>query len=157
MESSRDLQPAFAVIRQYDPATYARMRASDWQVTTNPDDVPAWVAQGCDESFGVTETLGRHPLTLINPDNVAEWSDERCQDARWFMADVLVHEFVHTTQTGLNSPAQEIPAFRAGAAFARKLPPEYGREIVQESDADMVEETEKVRRRREAAGLNPEG
>lgn len=57
--------------------------------------------------------------------------------SEYFLAAVLAHEFRHTTQD-YNGPSAEIPAFAAGTEFAAKLPVQYGRPIVELSDATVA-------------------
>jgi hypothetical protein len=126
---------AMDVIRNADPAMYAKMNASPWtvhmirtgredSVTDIAIDYGAPLAQALVDrlngAYGVTspggEGMPQH-VTFLNV-HAIEYEARRlrvpCAD---FLADVLVHEFTHD-DGGQGEPE----AYAAGTAFARKLP-----------------------------------
>lgn len=135
-----ELAAAFAVVRQYDPDTYARMQAAnDWHVSTDPfSDLFVFdftmtllqMGQVAFESDGVTLPLNAgdvHPaMTWINRTMVGLESDSEHVSAVMATAETLVHEFAHVYVKGHNEPE----AFRAGIVFASLLPGRDG-EIIQ--------------------------
>lgn len=128
------LSAGFAVVKQYDAALYERMDASPWLVSTDlmtalPDISPVDYMR-VQHAFGVTDNM----RTYINVSDIRRWANENHVPMQYFTADVLVHEFRHTSQTGGESSEAEIPAFRAGSAFARELPDPYGARIARLSD-----------------------
>lgn len=146
MIASSDLQPALALIAGTDPATRAAMEASPWQVSTSYDVITPmadWYREevtmeySLASALGVTRTNltpddgvpGNPPQTFINLPLIRRAAHREHVPVTDLIADVLVHEFVHTTQAGVDSLAFERPAFQAGITFARKLPAPYGKRL----------------------------
>lgn len=127
------ISDALSVVRRYDPALYARMVADDWRVTTDADTYINWASitftMGDYESMATAygATLGEpHRQTWLNRPMIRDWAYEHGIPVSDFAASVLVHEYRHIHQSiepyiGADAP-DEIPAFEASSAFARKLP-----------------------------------
>lgn len=144
------LTAAFEVVKHYDPATYARMVESDWNVSedvrkASPEYWGAIVQDpNAMTSFGVTisdngPAVPVSPETFIVPWMVGAMTEENKIAPELFVADVLVHEFAHIHSFENN----EMEASKAGAAFARLLPGEDGMLITQVADehAEEIEES----------------
>jgi hypothetical protein len=138
MKFSADLRPALDIVRQYDAATYARMDASSWHVTTDASDVPPVMLYAAAEAHGVTSAAGdakRYAVTFINKYNVAEGARLAHVPGDVYTAYVLAHEWAHTGQTGMReSVAIEAPAFDAGTAFALRLPAPWRAPLARDSE-----------------------
>lgn len=150
MRATSDLTTGFEIIRRYDPALYAKMLRSDWQVSTSmnvmslmtPNSV--WLAS---QAYGTTETNlswrsgipGLPPESYINMRPITRQAHEWGIPPEYFLAAVLAHEFRHTTQDGNEGAATEAPAFAAGSEFAAKLPVAYGGPIIELSDNTIAE------------------
>lgn len=155
MRADPKLQSAVDVIRQTDPATYARMAASPWTVhaiATGEESSLFELARErgplnalsllyeLDTAFGVTlSTPDEIPLwlTFINvPSTIAKAKDMGVPPVD-FAADVLVHEFAHNGDGTVTIGEPE--AFTAGTAFAHLLPRPYGRAIARLSEQTRQE------------------
>lgn len=117
------LSAGFTVVKQYDPATYARMESAHWKVSR----MEFFVQLESNNAFGATASVGntdKTAQTQINADAITEWARRHGVHVAMFTADVLVHEFRHTRQpANVDDSAEiEIPAFGAGTAFANRLP-----------------------------------
>ena len=126
MHADPALGQAFRTIRKYDPALFVRMSRDDqWAVAAEPGSPDEAVALF--GAFGVTgESTGGSQLTIVNFGGIANWSARHHVPLATFMAVILGHEYVHTTQGDEpESLAVEEPAFDASDAFARKLPVSY--------------------------------
>jgi hypothetical protein len=138
MKFSEDLRPALDIVRQYDPATYARMDASPWHVTTDASDVPLDMLFVAREAHGVTSAAGeaeRYAITFINKYSIADAAFLAHVPGDVYIAYVLVHEWAHTGQRGMReSVATEAPAFDAGTAFALRLPAPWRAPLERDSE-----------------------
>jgi hypothetical protein len=142
------LAAAFAAVRQYDPATYARMEADTaWHVSTDPftdlfdfDFTMVLVAGGEQtlESDGMTVPQGVYPyaMTWINGALIGYEAESEGISDVLDMASALVHEYAHTHvhYGGHNEPE----AFRAASAFAELLPSPDGALIKRDSDETLA-------------------
>lgn len=143
MRATRDLDAAFAVIAEYDPGTYARMCVSRWEVSTSTQVLAGltplqdFALTHAQRPFGATQSNlspssgipGWPPETWVNLPMITRWADANHVPVKWFLADVLVHEFRHVPQDGGESADNERPAFAASTAFADRLPAQYGAPI----------------------------
>ena len=131
------LSAAFAVVKQYDPKTYARMaRDSSWYVFGEyPEGDDGY---GQTASAEANPSLGGRSFTEVNYDAIV--NNEVQADPTLFAAAVLVHEYKHAHQskrTVMNTGKSEGQAFHAGSEFARQLPGEDGKRIKLLSDATL--------------------
>jgi hypothetical protein len=132
--------PALAVIRRYDPETYSEIDTDDgWNVSTGVAD------PGADASTDIG--MRRYGQAFIYPryerDTVLDTRAIEA-DAAYarvpvadFTASVLVHEFRHHA----DGREEEVPAYREGVRFDRKLPPR-DREILEYDLRDLHREEE---------------
>jgi hypothetical protein len=138
--------PALTIIKKTDPALYAEMQASRWQVFTisrGDEDVlldlaetagPLAVMQLIAElEHANAVTMGTHEgtpmnMTFVNKKAVAYDRTHMHIPPAEFIADMLVHEFTHNKGTKAGKLASEHAAYTADCAFARKLP--HGQELV---------------------------
>lgn len=124
MKADKSLRTGFRLVEEYDPDLYARMEASAWHIEEL--DMLSMLAI---PALGLTST--QHPLesainTLLINDNARQMG----VPGSYLLAAILVHEFVHTAQSGQEESVEvEIPALQAGAAFAARLPAPYGQAI----------------------------
>jgi hypothetical protein len=131
------LTAAFAVVKEYDPKTYARMARDD-----------SWLVVSMSGDYGLGETLSSansqlHGMagTRINPANINRQSKQLQIDPTMFTAAVLVHEYRHAHQSLAvieNTDKAESQAFHAGSAFAEKLPGYDGKMIKAISDETLA-------------------
>ena len=148
--SDKLLTDAFAIIAKYDPALFARMSADDWRVSTDYGEAFPDAREGvlgmmdyfqAMSAFGATTQANKAadgtPEVWINADDTQRWASHNDVPSELFVADVLAHEYKHTHQTGPAGESAEIPAFRAGSAFAANLPAPYGRQIKRLSDQTL--------------------
>lgn len=158
--SDKLITASLDLIRAIEPSLAARMLADDWQVSTDfreafsgvfetaPHDVPALYRQATgDGNFGLTLPVKPNPLptseTFINAREIKRWAQANDVRVLDFAADVLVHEFTHTSQDGGSQGSApnidlEIPAYQAGSAFARKLG-KRGAPIVALSESNLAQ------------------
>lgn len=126
--------PAFAVIRDNDPGTYARMVSSPWQVhvietgeeqsiidyavSYGPQNVLV-LLDSIPGAFGTTPQdhhgNGIHHTFLFKPAFTQDGFERPDSPPEEFLAAVLVHEFDHDNGGG------ESEAFDAGSAFAEAV------------------------------------
>lgn len=132
------LSAAFAVIKQYDAATYARMQSANWHVT-----VMDWVTEyQTNGAFGATHSVGNtdsEAASAINADDITDWAQQHDVHVSMFAADVIVHEFrhIHQPERADDSAALEIPAFGESIRFARLLPrPDRGK-LMRKSESTL--------------------
>lgn len=152
------LRDAFAVIRRYDPGTYARMAASDWRVSTHMRRAfpgigadgyfEMWLAsmsgttaqtmsRRCNGYQGVTGAIAG--ATWFTAEAAEEAASYMRVPAAYLAASILVHEFAHYDQPcGRPAIVQETPAYAAGAAFARLLPAPYGEQIARAQEDQLA-------------------
>jgi len=135
-----ELAAGFAAVRQYDPDTYARMRAARWHVSVNPFDLAldfglslmsephSMMAEGV--TLPGPAASGGVALTWINIELMRAMIQGEKIGAAVFMAEVLVHEFAHIHTEGHN----EQEAFTAGSAFAVKIPGRDGNVLLRASE-----------------------
>lgn len=134
------LRPAIRLIQQFDPATWARMKAADWTVEAiGANDlfgimvrngVPFDEARGTSAhfaQFGMGLTLTGNPNnpglisgeldgnTWLNLDRLNLASEQTGIALDNLTASVLVHEFNH------HEGGDEPEAYNAGSNFARRL------------------------------------
>ena len=143
------IDPALAVIEQYDPALHAEMLASDWDVhlVTDLAHDPARLTDAvADEKAAFSSGDGTVALTNIvmpgRPTDVSladAISGARMDEADLprYLAMVLVHEYRHH----VDGRQEELPAYHAGSAFARKM----GEELVAE-DSEQSEMMASIQR-----------
>ena len=134
------LEAAFACVRQYDPATYARMHDSAWHVSVNPFDLDFGLALAIMSSpgemaaEGVTlpgpHAPGGVALTWINMAMIRAHASDDHISVTPYVASILVHEFRHIHTTGHN----EQEAFAAGSAFDALIPGHDGQQLKADSD-----------------------
>ena len=122
------LAAAFAAVRQYDPATYARMEASTWHLSRDPFDLSVDFAmqalvspaeQGA-EMVTVPDTQPGFPvpITWVNVGTLLRDANAMGVQTTLLAAADLVHEFAHLHAVKSN----EQEAFQAGSRFAARLP-----------------------------------
>lgn len=149
--SDKLLTAAFNVVRKYDPALYARMSADEWRVATDYETAFAnddqmfypWSYAKAMSAFGTTlsrsDRSGGTPEVFINPRGIIGWSQYNDVPTALFAGDVLAHEYRHIHQPASGDGAtNELSAFRAGSAFATKLPAPYGAKIKALSDETLA-------------------
>jgi|SRR5579859_2220110 len=149
------LRAGFDLVRQYDPETYERMTRDKWLVSTDfdeifglardvnsgqrlSDDFGAWftvqAAYGATVSDANPTVVAPEPLVYINRDSIERWASKAGVNPAAVTASTLVHEYEHTHESDMDETA----AFRAGSAFAAKLPGRDGVEIKRMSDTVMA-------------------
>lgn len=141
------LKQAFGIVRKYDPATYARMTNDhSWYVTSDPTEFPqSDGAYGTTYSSANPDMMGK-AVTGLNYDQIAQGASAMDINPFDFIATILVHEYTHAHQsydTIGSADKAEPPAFRAGSAFAAKLPAPDGPTIKAMSD-DTLKNLHKV-------------
>jgi hypothetical protein len=149
MRHDRQLNDAFSVIERYAPDIYARMEAADWLATADFGRVADRLHLEPEVAFetglqyaamGYGATVNAPPSTWLNMPAITAWSEDHGMGPEWFTADVLVHEFTHTSQGNVPDTTEfERAAFTAGSQFARLLPPRMARPIVALSDSRLTE------------------
>ncbi len=129
------IDPALAVIEQYDPALHSQMLASDWDVhlVTDLAHDPARLADALDDEKAMFSS-GDGTVGITNiamPGRPTDISMAAAIDAAAvdeaslprYLAMVLVHEYRHHA-----AGPSEGAAYHAGSVFARKM----GEELVAE-------------------------
>lgn len=151
------LANAFKVIARYDAALYERMSADDWSVSTDYgaafSEPVVWTPRFMDtaaHAYGTTLAEDDRAYwagqpggyvgpaeVFINASDVQAWATDNDVPIELFAADVLAHEYrhIHQPTQGNNEP----PAFRAGSAFAAKLPEPYSSKMKALSDATLFQ------------------
>jgi hypothetical protein len=145
--SDKMLSAGFDVIRQYDPQLYADMVRCDWYVSTDIRSVmgdrdidsfePLYVLMS---AYGWTlprAEYGETPSVFINAPDILDWAQKHGVPVAMFAADVLTHEYRHVTDDPDSGTDDEPSAFKAGSAFATKLPAPYGKRIKALSDKTL--------------------
>lgn len=130
------IDPALAVIKQYDPALHAEMLASDWDVhlvtdlahdparlTDELDDEKALLSAD-DGTVGITNiAMPGRPTDISMAAAIDAAAVDEASLPR-YLAMVLVHEYRHHVE----GKPREDTAYHAGSVFARKM----GEELVAE-------------------------
>jgi hypothetical protein len=132
------LTAAFAVVKEYDPATYRRMANDNaWNVGIKNHI----------SGYGVTLSDRANPaigfaITYLNYRAINEWSENYNVHVALFAASVLVHEYRHAHQARAvvqDTELSESQAFHASSAFASKLPGREGLVIKELSDRTLAD------------------
>ena len=149
------LANAFKVIARYDPKLYERMSADGWSVSTDYgaafSEPAIWTPRfmrTAANAFGTTLSEDDRAYfagnqggyvgpaeVFLNTQGIREWATGNDVPVELFAADVLAHEYRHIHQPSFGD--NEPPAFRAGSAFATKLPAPYGSKIKRMSDETL--------------------
>jgi hypothetical protein len=120
------LVSAFKIVGTYDPATLARMRADKrWIVTSDMSQFPDRDGGNLGVTYSDVANETRTAITGVNYDAVNEQAEAISVEPIDLLAAVLVHEYAHAHQTAQQVSklsTSEVPAFKVGTAFARKLP-----------------------------------
>ena len=143
MYASTDLQDALDVVRRFDPDTYARMQATEWDAVTDPADALAALDRSrVQYGLGDVLTLYRDwagndgatyfdpdaavvPLVVLNLANIAGSARQAGAPVAYETAATLVHEFEHVLQDyrgEWENVSKERAAFAAAESFIRRLP-----------------------------------
>ena len=139
-DTDQFIQDALDVVRRYDHALYRRMIADDWRVTTDayayllcvPRD-PTPDRDAMPYSWGMTLSEPIR-ITWLNAEAITVGAKKFGIAVPYFAADVMVHEYRHVHQGAWDVSHTEAPAYRAGSAFADKLPLPAGAILRQMSD-----------------------
>ena len=124
------IDPALAVIEQYDPALHQQMLASDWSVhlvtdlahdparlTDEVDDEKALLSAD-DGTVGLTNiAMPGRPTDISMAAAIDAAAMDEVSSLPKYLAYVLVHEYVHHVE----GKPREDTAYHAGSVFARKM------------------------------------